>query len=163
MKGFNQENLISWWMSFSLEIVCLSLQCTTMRPLQYILDEALFRMWKLNVLKTLLQLSCCGADTYTDWYRSLGWKKHTFVPDSCCTMKHEGCGEDKSKINKKVRQDMISNLQFAFYPMSFIPTHGTLFYNCVFLLRVVSGLSSSFCLTTWCQLVQSAWLLELQR
>ncbi|XP_020568013.1 CD63 antigen-like [Oryzias latipes] len=47
------------------------------------------------------KLSCCGADTYTDWYRSGGWAKQDAVPDSCCVVKKPGCGQQKEEINKK--------------------------------------------------------------
>ncbi|XP_032429935.1 CD63 antigen-like [Xiphophorus hellerii] len=44
---------------------------------------------------------CCGADTYTDWSRSVGWGNHEAVPDSCCPEKREGCGHDKEKAHRK--------------------------------------------------------------
>ncbi|PWA21521.1 hypothetical protein CCH79_00003128, partial [Gambusia affinis] len=47
------------------------------------------------------KFSCCGADAYTDWSRSLGWGNHEAVPDSCCPEKREGCGHDKDKAHKK--------------------------------------------------------------
>ncbi|XP_007558426.1 CD63 antigen-like [Poecilia latipinna] len=47
------------------------------------------------------KFSCCGADTYTDWSRSVGWGNHEAVPDSCCPEKREGCGHDKDKAHKK--------------------------------------------------------------
>ncbi|XP_024866881.1 tetraspanin-9-like isoform X2 [Kryptolebias marmoratus] len=40
---------------------------------------------------------CCGADSYTDWSRSVGWENHHAVPDSCCQEKSEGCGHNKEK------------------------------------------------------------------
>ncbi|XP_039991864.1 CD63 antigen-like [Xiphias gladius] len=47
------------------------------------------------------KLSCCGADSYTDWFRSTGWENHDAVPDSCCVVKSEGCGQDMTKIHRK--------------------------------------------------------------
>ncbi|XP_062297977.1 CD63 antigen-like [Scomber scombrus] len=61
------------------------------------------------------KFSCCGADTYSDWFRSVGWNNHTILPDSCCTVKSEGCGQDKSKVHKKgciwaIKLFLLSNL-----------------------------------------------------
>ncbi|KAM4525930.1 CD63 antigen-like [Fundulus diaphanus] len=47
------------------------------------------------------KFSCCGADSYTDWTKSVGWKNHDAVPDSCCPEKREGCGHDKDNAHKK--------------------------------------------------------------
>ncbi|XP_008277345.1 CD63 antigen-like isoform X2 [Stegastes partitus] len=47
------------------------------------------------------KFSCCGADSYTDWSRSVGWENHEAVPDSCCVEKTEGCGQDKAKVHTK--------------------------------------------------------------
>ncbi|XP_067432160.1 CD63 antigen-like [Thunnus thynnus] len=47
------------------------------------------------------KFKCCGADTATDWSRSVGWENHDAMPDSCCTVKSEGCGKDKSKVHKE--------------------------------------------------------------
>ncbi|XP_038128731.1 CD63 antigen-like [Cyprinodon tularosa] len=47
------------------------------------------------------KFSCCGAESYTDWFSSEGWKNHDAVPDSCCPEKTEGCGQDKEKVFKK--------------------------------------------------------------
>ncbi|MEQ2289330.1 hypothetical protein AMECASPLE_031828 [Ameca splendens] len=47
------------------------------------------------------KFSCCGADSYTDWSRSVGWKNHDAVPGSCCLEKGKGCGHDKDKAHKK--------------------------------------------------------------
>uniref|UniRef100_A0A3Q1FER5 Uncharacterized protein n=1 Tax=Acanthochromis polyacanthus TaxID=80966 RepID=A0A3Q1FER5_9TELE len=44
---------------------------------------------------------CCGADSYTDWSKSVGWENHNAVPDSCCVTKTEGCGQDKTNVHKK--------------------------------------------------------------
>lgn len=50
----------------------------------------------------MLQFKCCGADSYTDWYRSDGWGNPRAVPDSCCVVKSAGCGHDKTKVHTKV-------------------------------------------------------------
>ncbi|XP_056222342.1 CD63 antigen-like isoform X1 [Seriola aureovittata] len=47
------------------------------------------------------KFSCCGADSYEDWSESVGWENHDAVPDSCCVVKTEGCGQDKSLAHKK--------------------------------------------------------------
>ncbi|XP_022047386.2 CD63 antigen-like [Acanthochromis polyacanthus] len=47
------------------------------------------------------KFSCCGADSYTDWSKSVGWENHNAVPDSCCVTKTEGCGQDKTNVHKK--------------------------------------------------------------
>ncbi|XP_035763715.1 CD63 antigen-like [Neolamprologus brichardi] len=47
------------------------------------------------------KFKCCGADSYADWSQSAGWEKHDAVPDSCCVVKSEGCGQDKEKAHKK--------------------------------------------------------------
>ncbi|XP_040885098.1 CD63 antigen-like isoform X2 [Toxotes jaculatrix] len=47
------------------------------------------------------KFSCCGADSYIDWSRSVGWENHDAVPDSCCVVKSEGCGQDKTKVHTK--------------------------------------------------------------
>ncbi|XP_027884998.1 CD63 antigen-like [Xiphophorus couchianus] len=47
------------------------------------------------------KFKCCGADTYTDWSRSVGWRNHEAVPDSCCPEKRKGCGHDKEKAHRK--------------------------------------------------------------
>nr|XP_006638228.1 PREDICTED: tetraspanin-9-like [Lepisosteus oculatus] len=38
------------------------------------------------------QFHCCGAENYTDWFVSGGWKNHRAVPDSCCRLESEDCG-----------------------------------------------------------------------
>ncbi|XP_071317911.1 CD63 antigen-like [Trachinotus anak] len=47
------------------------------------------------------KFSCCGADAHTDWSTSVGWENHQAVPDSCCVVKSEGCGQDKDQVHKK--------------------------------------------------------------
>ncbi|XP_023135346.1 CD63 antigen-like [Amphiprion ocellaris] len=47
------------------------------------------------------KFSCCGADSYTDWSKSVGWENHDAVPDSCCMVKTEGCGQDKANVHTK--------------------------------------------------------------
>ncbi|XP_054605739.2 CD63 antigen-like [Nothobranchius furzeri] len=44
---------------------------------------------------------CCGADTYTDWSRSVGWRNPDAVPDSCCKQKKESCGQSKENVHTK--------------------------------------------------------------
>ncbi|XP_056152679.1 CD63 antigen-like [Lampris incognitus] len=61
------------------------------------------------------KFKCCGADSYTDWYTSVGWGKTDAVPDSCCVVKTEGCGEDITNIHKKgciwaVKRFLLKNL-----------------------------------------------------
>ncbi|XP_047233652.1 CD63 antigen-like isoform X3 [Girardinichthys multiradiatus] len=61
------------------------------------------------------KFSCCGADSYTDWSRSVGWKNHDAVPDSCCLKKGKGCGHDKDKAHKKgcisaIKHFLLNNL-----------------------------------------------------
>ncbi|KAM9336791.1 CD63 antigen-like [Symphorus nematophorus] len=43
------------------------------------------------------KLHCCGADSSTDWSTSVGWENHDAVPDSCCKVKREGCGQNKEE------------------------------------------------------------------
>uniref|UniRef100_A0A3Q3C5V7 Uncharacterized protein n=1 Tax=Haplochromis burtoni TaxID=8153 RepID=A0A3Q3C5V7_HAPBU len=60
------------------------------------------RLWCFTITVSLsLQFKCCGADSYADWSQSAGWEKHDAVPDSCCVVKSEGCGQDKEKAHKK--------------------------------------------------------------
>ncbi|XP_041829981.1 CD151 antigen-like [Melanotaenia boesemani] len=47
------------------------------------------------------KLKCCGADGADDWSHSMGWQNYNAVPDSCCKVRSEGCGQDKTKIYKK--------------------------------------------------------------
>ncbi|XP_070712306.1 CD63 antigen-like [Pempheris klunzingeri] len=47
------------------------------------------------------KFSCCGADSYTDWSRSVGWENHDALPDSCCVVRSEGCGQNMEKVHKK--------------------------------------------------------------
>ncbi|XP_044034498.1 CD63 antigen-like [Siniperca chuatsi] len=47
------------------------------------------------------KFGCCGADSHTDWSRSVGWENHNAVPDSCCVVKSEGCGQEKAKLHTK--------------------------------------------------------------
>uniref|UniRef100_UPI003AAD0D85 CD63 antigen-like n=1 Tax=Centroberyx gerrardi TaxID=166262 RepID=UPI003AAD0D85 len=46
---------------------------------------------------------CCGADGQADWLSSPGWGKTDAVPDSCCVVMTEACGQDisPSNIHKK--------------------------------------------------------------
>ncbi|XP_033911441.1 CD63 antigen-like [Acipenser ruthenus] len=37
---------------------------------------------------------CCGAENYTDWLESSGWKRNNSVPDSCCRVEREDCGNN---------------------------------------------------------------------
>ncbi|XP_029384066.1 CD63 antigen-like isoform X2 [Echeneis naucrates] len=47
------------------------------------------------------KFKCCGADSFTDWSGSVGWEKPDAVPDSCCVVKTDGCGQDISHAHKK--------------------------------------------------------------
>nr|XP_046233026.1 CD63 antigen-like [Scatophagus argus] len=47
------------------------------------------------------KFSCCGADSSADWSTSVGWENHDAVPDSCCVVKSDGCGQDKQKAHTK--------------------------------------------------------------
>lgn len=88
-----------------------------------------------------LQFKCCGADSYADWSQSAGWEKHDAVPDSCCVVKSEGCGQDKEKAHKKVWQENISsnfhlfsaNIYCILWPCD--PRQGCLWAISVFLLK----------------------------
>uniref|UniRef100_A0A3P9CG20 Tetraspanin n=1 Tax=Maylandia zebra TaxID=106582 RepID=A0A3P9CG20_9CICH len=62
---------------------------------------AFFNSSSMVALSLSLQFKCCGADSYADWSQSVGWEKHDAVPDSCCVVKSEGCGQDKEKAHKK--------------------------------------------------------------
>ncbi|XP_042363306.1 CD63 antigen-like [Plectropomus leopardus] len=44
---------------------------------------------------------CCGADGPDDWANSVGWGNQDAVPDSCCVVKGQGCGQDKDKVHPK--------------------------------------------------------------
>uniref|UniRef100_A0A3Q1JQ47 Tetraspanin n=1 Tax=Anabas testudineus TaxID=64144 RepID=A0A3Q1JQ47_ANATE len=52
-------------------------------------------------LRRVRHFRCCGADSYADWYKSKSWGNPKAVPDSCCAVKREGCGQDKRKIHTK--------------------------------------------------------------
>ncbi|KAM4524003.1 CD63 antigen-like [Odontesthes bonariensis] len=61
------------------------------------------------------KFKCCGASSYADWSQSVGWENHDAVPDSCCTLKSQGCGQDKEKVYKKgcviaIKQFLLKNL-----------------------------------------------------
>jgi hypothetical protein len=43
----------------------------------------------------LFQLQCCGVSNYTDWFSCNGWKRHKWVPDSCCIDISKDCGKSK--------------------------------------------------------------------
>ncbi|KAM4624570.1 CD63 antigen-like [Polymixia lowei] len=45
------------------------------------------------------KFKCCGADGSSDWAGSAGWGKSDAVPDSCCVVTREGCGQDISTSN----------------------------------------------------------------
>ncbi|XP_039596146.1 CD63 antigen-like [Polypterus senegalus] len=40
---------------------------------------------------------CCGADNYTDWFASPGWRNNGSVPDSCCLEWKENCGRNTTE------------------------------------------------------------------
>ncbi|XP_059180027.1 CD63 antigen-like [Centropristis striata] len=44
---------------------------------------------------------CCGADGPEDWASSTGWGNPDAVPDSCCVVKSQGCGQEKDKARSK--------------------------------------------------------------
>uniref|UniRef100_A0A3B3W1X5 CD63 antigen-like n=1 Tax=Poecilia latipinna TaxID=48699 RepID=A0A3B3W1X5_9TELE len=69
------------------------------------------RQFKSFLQEIIFTSNCCGADTYTDWSRSVGWGNHEAVPDSCCPEKREGCGHDKDKAHKKVCSGCISAIK----------------------------------------------------
>ncbi|KAM3849264.1 CD63 antigen-like [Diretmus argenteus] len=46
-----------------------------------------------------LPFKCCGADGFADWHDSAGWGKSDAVPDSCCMVESEGCGQDTATSN----------------------------------------------------------------
>lgn len=48
------------------------------------------------------QFKCCGADGKEDWSKSVGWENHEAVPDSCCVVKSDGCGQNKESAYSKV-------------------------------------------------------------
>ncbi|XP_026171876.1 CD63 antigen-like [Mastacembelus armatus] len=61
-----------------------------------------YRPEKIRAIKRIQEkFSCCGADNYTDWSRSVGWVTQGAVPDSCCLVKSVGCGKDMTKIHTK--------------------------------------------------------------
>lgn len=109
--------------------------------------------------KTMLQFRCCGADSYTDWSTSVGWENHDAVPDSCCKVKSDGCGQDMEKVHQKVSWEISLNFICSLSCKQMIRVS----HNCALLLRVASGLSSYFCWKTWCGSEPSALLLGSAR
>ncbi|KAM8838010.1 CD151 antigen-like [Spinachia spinachia] len=58
---------------------------------------------------------CCGAYGPADWSDSVGWENHDAVPDSCCVVKSEHCGENKENVHptgcvKNIGVFMMKNL-----------------------------------------------------
>ncbi|XP_077959588.1 CD63 antigen-like [Gasterosteus aculeatus] len=47
------------------------------------------------------KFKCCGADGPGDWSTSVSWTNHDAVPDSCCVVKSEHCGENKENAHSK--------------------------------------------------------------
>ncbi|KAM8729519.1 CD63 antigen-like [Acanthopagrus schlegelii] len=47
------------------------------------------------------KFKCCGADGGDDWSKSVGWENHEAVPDSCCVVKSDGCGQNKQNAYSK--------------------------------------------------------------
>ncbi|KAM9560698.1 CD63 antigen-like [Salvelinus alpinus] len=43
------------------------------------------------------EFHCCGAENYTNWFRSKGWGNRSSVPDSCCLVEYDFCGHVISK------------------------------------------------------------------
>uniref|UniRef100_A0A3P8T797 Tetraspanin n=1 Tax=Amphiprion percula TaxID=161767 RepID=A0A3P8T797_AMPPE len=72
-----------------------------------ILTGAVFYIFRSKVRH--LNPTCCGADSYTDWSKSVGWENHDAVPDSCCMVKTEGCGQDKGCISA-IKLFLVKNL-----------------------------------------------------
>ncbi|KAM3591899.1 uncharacterized protein V6R79_009240 [Siganus canaliculatus] len=44
---------------------------------------------------------CCGADSSADWATSEGWANPEAVPDSCCRVETENCGQQKGNLYEK--------------------------------------------------------------
>uniref|UniRef100_A0A915DP98 Uncharacterized protein n=1 Tax=Ditylenchus dipsaci TaxID=166011 RepID=A0A915DP98_9BILA len=69
------------------------------------------------------KMQCCGVDNYTDWFYSLQWPNHRFVPDSCCDAslfndaKNSmlNCGKVKSIRNRSTSKGAMSHSQTTFY------------------------------------------------
>lgn len=97
------------------------------------------------------QFKCCGADGKDDWSKSVGWENHEAVPDSCCVVKSDGCGQNKESAYSKVCRG-ISFFKFATMASLF----STVRYERVPPLRVASRQSNSSCWRTWCGLALSA-------
>ncbi|XP_070846048.1 CD63 antigen-like [Chaetodon trifascialis] len=58
---------------------------------------------------------CCGADGSSDWSSSVGWENHDAVPDSCCVVKSEGCGQSKQGVHTQgciwaIKRFLLKNL-----------------------------------------------------
>ncbi|XP_073345212.1 CD151 antigen-like [Pagrus major] len=61
------------------------------------------------------KFKCCGADGSNDWSDSVGWENHEAVPDSCCLVKSDGCGQNKDNIYSKgcisaIKRFLLKNL-----------------------------------------------------
>lgn len=96
----------------------------------------------VHVSQTMLQFRCCGADGPADWSTSVGWEKHEAVPDSCCVVKSDGCGQDKEKAHQKVCWDFTitivsSNVMWTNMSISWLcaPPQGCIWQVKLFLLK----------------------------
>ncbi|XP_037320042.1 CD63 antigen-like [Pungitius pungitius] len=47
------------------------------------------------------KFKCCGTFGPGDWSTTVGWENHEAVPDSCCVVKTEHCGQNMTNIHSK--------------------------------------------------------------
>ena len=45
----------------------------------------------------MLQMNCCGTSDYKDWFNT-AFGNGTNVPDSCCLLIEEGCGQGIANV-----------------------------------------------------------------
>ncbi|XP_070961611.1 CD63 antigen-like [Oncorhynchus clarkii lewisi] len=81
---------------------------------------------------------CCGAENYTDWFRSKGWGNRSSVPASCCLVEYDFCGHVISKTTgcvQTIRQCPGKNLErvaAASIGLGVVEVFGALLGMCLF-------------------------------
>lgn len=72
------------------------------------MDPLLLLLSTLTRCFVAFQFHCCGAENYTDWLESSGWKRNNSVPDSCCRVEREDCGNNitAGNIYYKVKEEL---------------------------------------------------------
>ncbi|XP_070304788.1 CD63 antigen-like [Salvelinus sp. IW2-2015] len=79
-------------------------------------------------------IHCCGAENYTNWFRSKGWGNRSSVPDSCCLVEYDFCGQSSSCV-QTIRQYPGKNLVWvaaACIGLGVVEVFGALLGMCLF-------------------------------